>query len=47
MRMAVAATTRKAKVGVLVLRLAEGTYDWAFRSTPDDLIEDQGMGVCS
>lgn len=32
--------------GVLVLQLADGTFDWTFRSTPDDMVEDQGMGAC-
>ena len=32
--------------GVLVLQLAEGSFDWAFHSTPDDTVEDQGTGAC-
>lgn len=32
--------------GVLVLQLADGGFDWAFRSTPDDTVEDQGTGAC-
>ena len=32
--------------GVLVLQLADGTFDWAFRSTPDGTVEDQGTGAC-
>ena len=32
--------------GVLVLQLADGSFDWAFHSTPDDTVEDQGTGAC-
>ena len=32
--------------GVLVLELADGGYRWAFRSTPDGTVEDEGSGVC-
>lgn len=32
--------------GVLVLELADGGFEWRFRSTPDDVVEDEGSGAC-
>ena len=32
--------------GVLVLELSDGSYRWAFRSTPDGTVEDEGSAVC-
>ena len=32
--------------GVLVFQLADGSFEWAFHSTPDDTVEDQGTGAC-
>jgi acid phosphatase type 7 len=44
------AATSKVRVddrhGVLVLELAEGGFEWRFRSTPDDVVEDEGSGTC-
>jgi len=34
------------RFGELVLELADGSYRWAFRSTPDGTVEDEGSGAC-
>jgi hypothetical protein len=33
--------------GVLVLELADGAYRWAFHSTPDSTVEDQGRALAT
>jgi hypothetical protein len=32
--------------GVLVLELADGSFQWDFRSTPEGTVEDRGAGAC-